>query len=52
MRSKSIIAYMEKRGYTYDNIDSCRGYIRFFYEGGVISFTTWKEVDEWARECL
>ena len=52
MTSKAIISRMENHGYSYDTIDSYRGYLRFFYEGGLITFTTWKEVYKWSKEAL
>jgi len=47
MTKEEIIQAMAIRGYYYDGIDSYDEWVCFNYELGRISFSSWKEVEEW-----
>lgn len=49
-RSKRLLRKMEKRGYSFDDWESHRGWLHFFGEYSTLSFNTWKELEAWLKE--
>ena len=45
----TLIAAMMAVGYFYDRLESTDHYLRFFVIGGIISFDSWADVEEWLR---
>lgn len=46
--ASQIVKRMESHGYSFDALESYKGWLRFYGPyGTVISFPTWKEVELW-----
>ena len=42
-----LIKAMDVAGYTYDELESTDDWLRFFYDGGVMTMGGWQDVEDW-----
>lgn len=42
-----LIKAMDVAGYTYDELESTDDWLRFFYDGGVMTMDGWQDVEDW-----
>lgn len=43
----NLIKAMDAAGYTYDELESTDDWLRFFYDGGVMTMDGWQDLEDW-----